>query len=163
MSNNTSTFHIVVSSSILYRSACRFMNNELKAFNINAFEQSFLLILHNENASMTQQKIASKRGCSKATVTKSIQSLIKKGYVVACVSKIDKREKNVSLTDEGAGIISHILEAQEKHRELMFEGVDENIIGLTRNTMSLMATKALNNLNYLPLDDKDDINHNDLI
>jgi len=76
--------------------------------NINYYLLFVLYALDGQKA-MTQKKICNSTGLTKQTVNNVIRSLKKEGYVILSPGTGDKREKQVSLTEEGASYARELL------------------------------------------------------
>ncbi len=87
-------------SSVFYRMYQSYMNEEMKEYDLNFSECSYLVKIP-ESSSITQSEIGDLLFLDNAIVTRSIQRLEKKGFVSRIKSKEDKRAMLVSLTKKG--------------------------------------------------------------
>lgn len=83
--------------------------------------------------------VAKKLNVTMGTLTISVNSLVKKGYVQRVRSEEDRRVVFVSLTDPGKRAFEH-------HRRFHANMIDSIIAGLSEEEKSVLE-KALNNLN----------------
>ena len=105
------------SISILHRFSQRYIDNELKEYNLNKAQVEILIILFRAEIPLNQTRINSYFGYNKATITRLINSLEREGYVTRVQCKKDKREKHISLTEKGWAVdpvIHKILVREEK-------------------------------------------------
>ena len=93
--------------------------------NINYYLLFVLYALDGQKA-MTQKKICNFTGLTKQTVNNVIRSLKKEGYIILSPGTGDKREKQVSLTEEGASYARELLAPLKEleHRVLQIMGSD---------------------------------------
>ena len=105
------------SISILHRFSQRYIDNELKEYNLNKAQVEILIILFRTESELNQTGINSYFGYNKATITRLINSLEREGYVIRVQCKTDKRERLVSLTEKGWAVdpvIRDVLREEER-------------------------------------------------
>ena len=79
--------------SILHRKGQIFLNKELKKYDVVASEVPILLALYKKDG-MTQDELGAYACLDKSAVTRIIQSLLKKNYIISeFVKKVIKMEK----------------------------------------------------------------------
>lgn len=110
--------------SILYRKNQIYLNAVLKPYNITSSEQPVLMFLY-DNKGVTQEEIAHYLQVDKALMTRTIQSLVEKGYVVKEKDQQDKRCNRVSLTEAGIAVREEIKSSLMDWNERLLDGFDE--------------------------------------
>lgn len=110
--------------SILYRKNQIYVNAALKPYNITSTEQPVLMFLYN-NPGVTQEEITHYLQVDKALMTRTVQSLVEKGYVQKKKDPADKRCNRVSLTKEGISLREGIRSRLLDWNEILMEGFDE--------------------------------------
>lgn len=115
--------------SILHRFSRRFVEAELKDYNITKAQMEILITLHKSESALNQTDINRFFGYNKATVTKLINSLEKEGYIKRIQNKTDKREKLIELTAKGNSVLRIIVEVLLKEEKLFGEilGPDDDV------------------------------------
>ena len=76
-----------------------------------------------ENDGVCQNKLAFFSKRSKSTLTRMINTLVKKGYIIKNASKEDKRKNNIYLTETGKEIITKAT----PHFRSMTETIEKNL------------------------------------
>jgi len=64
-----------------------------------------LSVLKEEGKTVSQRDVVNLTHCDKNTVSAVLRTLEKKGYIERYTSSVDKREKNILITDEGLNLI----------------------------------------------------------
>ncbi|MDH6365143.1 DNA-binding MarR family transcriptional regulator [Enterococcus sp. PF1-24] len=95
--------------SILYRKNQVYLNEILKPYDISSTEQPILMYLYNNNG-VTQEEIATYLQIDKASMARSIQSLMKKAYVSKEKDVHDHRCNKISLTKKSIDIRDSLIE-----------------------------------------------------
>ena len=80
---------------------------------------------------------------SKALLSRSVKLLKEKGYIVSTISEQDKREQDLSLTEEGRAVADVIAEANRHFYKKISQGVDAN----TLDVVKMMLKVLMANLN----------------
>ncbi len=85
---------------------------------------------------------------SKSLVSRSIDSLIKKGYLIGKKSITDKRTIDLTFTNKAYDIVEKIKQVKIKYLQILFDGVTEE----EYNTFFEVITKMNKNLKGLTYD-----------
>ena len=86
--------------SILYRQIRIHIDNELKPYNIGSGQLQVLKVIINHDG-INQESISRLLHLDKATITRSVNKLVKEGYVLRNVDAHDKRAYVLHLTQKG--------------------------------------------------------------
>ena len=105
------------SISIIHRFSQKFVEQELKEYNINKAQMEILIVMLKSTKLLNQKEINSYFGYNKATVTKLINSLEEAGYVARIKGDQDKREKFLIFTEKGQKIKPVIIETLNKEEK----------------------------------------------
>lgn len=128
--------------SILYRKGNIYKNLILEDFNITASEQPFLSSLFNEDG-VSQEYLSSKLLLDKASTTRSLQSLIDKGYIKKKRDDNDKRINRIFLTEKSKSIEKEIKARLENWNDILTSDLNES----EKEMAYLILNKMVNNLN----------------
>lgn len=128
--------------SILYRKGNIYKNMILEDFNITASEQPFLSSLFNEDG-VSQEYLSSKLLLDKASTTRSLQSLIDKGYIKKKRDDNDKRINRIFLTEKSKSIEKEIKARLENWNDILTSDLNES----EKEMAYLILNKMVNNLN----------------
>lgn len=128
--------------SILYRKGNIYKNIILDDFNITASEQPFLSSLFNEDG-VSQEYLSSKLLLDKASTTRSLQSLIDKGYIKKKKDENDKRINRIFLTEKSKSIEKEIKARLENWNDILTSDLNES----EKEMAYLVLNKMVNNLN----------------
>ncbi|MGM0214790.1 MarR family winged helix-turn-helix transcriptional regulator [Enterococcus sp. AZ109] len=109
--------------SILYRKNQAYLNEALTTYDLTASEQAVLMYLYKNNQ-VTQDEIAHYLQLDKASITRTLQSLMKKDYVIKEKDAADKRYNLVSVTEKGAAIKPTIMERLQEWNQFLLEDFD---------------------------------------
>lgn len=110
--------------SILYRKNQAYLNEALVVYDLTASEQAVLMYLYKKSP-VTQDEIAHYLQLDKASITRTLQSLIKKDYVTKKKDAADKRYNLVSITEKGAAIKPTIMEKLQEWNRFLLEDFDQ--------------------------------------
>lgn len=94
------------------------LNNKLSPYKI-AIEQRATLEIIKFEPNVNQTTIANLLGKDKTTISRSLNSLEKKGLIQKSEVSEDKRSKKVELTKEGEHILEESMEEVTSYRELL--------------------------------------------
>ena len=143
---NSIQYNIGRSISILYRHAQIFHNQQLKDLNISSSEFPFLLYLDSSEG-VTQETFVQYYGMDKAAVTRSIQSLEKKGLIYRAKNKDDMRCNHIYLTDKAHTIMPELQERVDRWSTYLCEELKSNEKELVIQILAKMVDKVENNRN----------------
>lgn len=108
--------------SILYRKSQTYIGQRLKAYGIMSSEYPILLQLYDKDG-ITQDEIVHFHSLDKSGVTRTVQSLEKKGLIFREKDTQDQRCKRIFLTEEGwkaQEIINSVLDEWNQKMEQNF-------------------------------------------
>jgi len=93
------------------------------------------IILKNvqENEGISQNDLAFFSKRDKSSLTRMINTLIKKGYITKCCSKEDKRKNNIHITPKGVEIISEATPYFHTMARLIENNLTEEEIEVAKN------------------------------
>ncbi|GCF93271.1 MarR family transcriptional regulator [Enterococcus florum] len=110
--------------SILYRKNQAYLNDVMMSQNLTSTETMVLMFLY-KHQQVTQEDIVHYLQLDKASITRTIQSLIKKGYVVKKKDLHDKRCNNIFLSEKGMQLETLIVNKLEWWNELLLQDFTE--------------------------------------
>ncbi len=105
------------SISILHRFSQKFIEHELRAYNLSKAQMELLIILFKAEEPLNQRGINAFFDYNKATITRLLNSLEQEGYLTRMPSGRDRREKLIILTEKGEAmqqVIIQVLIKEEK-------------------------------------------------
>ncbi len=94
-----------------------------RGYELNATELGILLFLANNPQYDTVKEIAEYRLMPKSCVSRSVDSLVKRGYLSIYGDETDRRKNHLVLEQEAAGVIQAGYAAQDQLLEQIFTGV----------------------------------------
>lgn len=112
----------------ILRSARQMVNEELKPLNLSSSEGNILLHLLTQDQVLGQEEIVEQLDISKPAVSRALESLEAKGYIVREVDASDKRAKRVLLTTKAMEISGRIEIIYSEIFSIAVKGVSENEI-----------------------------------
>lgn len=116
-----------------------FLNHELAKYNISLIQASCIMKLY-EDGGLSQKDLASSLYLTKGAITKAITKLESNGYVTREKSTEDKRYFVLNLTEKGKGLISVMVEVNEKwENELGLSDIDPSFL----ETFKKLTSKAV--------------------
>ncbi len=116
---------------------------QLKALDGYDLSPNEIVVLSSLDTVSTASQIASDHDVSKALLSRSVKLLKEKGYIVSTISEQDKREQDLSLTEEGRAVADVIAEANRHFYKKISQGVDAN----TYDVVKMMLKVLMANLN----------------
>ncbi|CAK7013693.1 MarR family transcriptional regulator [Tissierella sp.] len=125
----------------ILRSARQIINAELEPLNLSGAEGDILFHLLTGSNKLQQEQLAEQLDIGKAAVSRVVDSLESKGYVMRIRQHEDRRAYSVSLTDKAFLVGSDIKDIYENLYVLVREGItDEEFIHIE----SLLSRVAAN-------------------
>ncbi len=113
----------------ILRSARQIINIELEPLNLSSAEGDILFHLLTGSNNLPQEKIADSLDIGKAAVSRAVDSLESKGYVLRTRHKDDRRAYCVSLTDKAFSVGAEIEGIYNRLYQLVRKGIaDEELI-----------------------------------
>lgn len=145
---------------ILNRQLQTYINLAFKAIDLNYWECIFIVNLY-DNEGINQEMLSSILLIDKAIATKTIKSLVNKGFIIRKVCEKDKRAKNLYLSDKGKEYKEQIFYLIEKWIDYISDGIDKETQKFVLSKLHIMAEKARNaDFNKLIVSDINNVNDN---
>ncbi len=117
---------------------------QLKALDGYDLSPNEIVVLSSLDTVSTASQIAADYDVSKALLSRSVKLLKAKGYIVASISEQDKREQDLTLTQEGRAVADVIAEANRHFFEKVVQGVDSDSLEVVRMMLKvLMANLSI--------------------
>jgi len=114
-----------------------------RRYQITQNEADIIAFLANNPDFDTARDIVEMRMIAKSYISKSVENLIKKGFLVRISDKEDRRIIHLQLTDRSIPIIDDARLKQKEFVEILFVGMDANEI----ETFESLVTKIFDNAN----------------
>lgn len=124
--------------SMLYRKFQKYLNKELKPFQITSSEYSYLLLLYENQHELSQDDLVKLSNIDRAAVTRAIDSLKKKGLIVKLASQNNSRHNTIRLTAKALEIENDFLEVIMNWNNLLHSGIDEKRLIITIQSLNTM-------------------------
>lgn len=97
----------------------------IKETNISLIEAEILLFLQNNPTLNTATDIVEYRGFLKSAVSKSVESLIQKGYLKRVPEQSDRRKIHLVITEQTEQIIIKLVKIQRECITLLLKGISK--------------------------------------
>jgi DNA-binding MarR family transcriptional regulator len=121
-------------------SARRIINTELGPLNLSSAEGDILFLLLTGSNTLQQEQLAEQLDIGKAAVSRAIDSLETKGYVIRIKQHEDKRAYSVCLTDRAFLIGADIKGIYNKLYMLARKGISDEELIYIRSLLSCVAS-----------------------
>lgn len=121
------------------RAARQIINRELEPLNLYSAEGDILFHLLTGSNNLSQEKLAEKLDIGKAAVSRAVDSLESKGYVVRLRHSNDKRAYSVSLTEKAIAIGGRVEEIYEKLYWLARKGITDDELAQIVSVLARVA------------------------
>ncbi|WAM34190.1 MarR family winged helix-turn-helix transcriptional regulator [Caldicellulosiruptor morganii] len=112
-----------------------FLKNSLKKYGLNAAEGLVLLSLYGQEG-RTQEQIVNELHYDKSVMTRIMQSLEKKDYVLRQKNSADSRSYIFLLTDKAKKFKLIFTDILKEWSDLVLEGVDESMLNLADEVLA---------------------------
>lgn len=93
-------------------------------------DQCLLLIILDKNAAFSQKEIAELIFKDNASITRIIELMVQKDYLIRQINQLDRRKFNLEITEKGKKTITLLTPIINKNREKALEGLSKNEIEL---------------------------------
>lgn len=93
-------------------------------------DQCLLLIILDKNATYSQKEIAELIFKDNASITRIIELMVQKDYLIRKINESDRRKFNLELTEKGKKTIKLLTPIIHKNRQDALEGLSKNEIEL---------------------------------
>ncbi len=121
----------------MYEKAFYSINDELK---LTQAEVDIILFLNNNKPLDTAKDITEYRYISKSLVSKSVESLLKKGYLSCKTDSSDKRIVHLMIEPVAIQMVEKLLAVQKNFMSILFNGITDDEYEVTK--------RVLNKINY---------------
>lgn len=128
MKNNFNMTQILYSAKHINDLYCTLFTKAADECGITKPEADILAFLNNNPTCDTSKDIVKLRGFSKAYVSKAIEPLINKGFIIIEVDKADRRCQHLKLTENSTHIVSKLYEMQVQFLDKITDGIDKDDI-----------------------------------
>lgn len=110
----------------ILRSARRLINARLIPLNLTSAEGDVLFHLIIEKSELTQESLAERLDIGKAAISRTVNSLVKKGYAQRQKNPADARAYHIILTKKANGISAEVLNIYNSVYELIKANISED-------------------------------------
>jgi DNA-binding MarR family transcriptional regulator len=128
--------------------AARF-SDDLKSYDINLQGWRVLAALRHEDH-QTLSDLASHTGSELSYLSRAVSALATKGYICRSESASDRRTICLSLTSEGAGIVSELAPRAWQIERASVKGVSARELEITLNTLRAVYSNLVDNYEDAP-------------
>ncbi|MDT4761138.1 MarR family transcriptional regulator [Sphaerochaeta sp. PS] len=118
-----------------------YTHRNLRTIDIAGSEHSIVMVLA-RNECMNQDGLSAFLSLDKGTIAKALTKLERKNLVMRVVNEENRREKIVSLTENGKEEVGRIFEVSETWKQEVLEGVSEEDQEVFFRTLVRVAQKA---------------------
>ena len=110
----------------MLRSARQYINDNLRPLDLSSAEGNILLHLFTHGQEMGQEQLVAQLDVSKAAISRTLNSLEKKGYVTRQRDPIDKRAYRIRMTDKALEIGPAIEQIYNYIFTLALQGISQD-------------------------------------
>lgn len=128
--------------SIAYRYAMSFFRIEMSKFNLNPSHHFILFALYRHDG-ISQESLSKELHVDKATITRSIKSLLSEGFIERRQDPNDKRSYMIFLTPKAMEIKPKVHEMFSKWNDIILEGLTEEEVDMAYTLLKKISTNAL--------------------
>lgn len=130
------------------------MDQELrKKFDVTFGQWKVMIILSNNDGGLTQKEIAEKLALEGPTLIPIIDKLEKDRFVIRKVDPKDRRINRIFLIEKANNILPEMIECISKIKEIALNGISEDNISITKNTLEYMRLNLQKEFNLNCLED----------
>jgi len=105
-------------------------------------DQCLLLIILDKNITYSQKEIAALIFKDNASITRIIEIMVQKNYLIRKTNESDRRKFNLELTEKGKNTIQLLTPVIEKNRQDALAGLSLNEIELLDNLLTKIITNC---------------------
>ena len=109
----------------------------ISSYKLSPNEIDILVALHMRKYNMAKD-IAENFEISKSLVCRSVESLIKKGYIDTKKDENDKRITHLTLKDEAKPIVEALKENRERNNKILLKDIDEKELEIFNKVLDKM-------------------------
>jgi len=128
--------------SIIVRYSRIFCERKCTDYGVGFPEQVILMYL-SEHGPVNQDTIARFYMIDKGAIAKTANRLEEKGFVERHENPDDKREKILSISVKGKGIIAGMRASLEEWNKIVFQGISPQEVETAQKVVSMMAANAI--------------------
>ncbi|ADQ14273.1 MarR family winged helix-turn-helix transcriptional regulator [Halanaerobium hydrogeniformans] len=122
----------------LYKHHDQFVDKLLEPLSINHSEGNMLIYLYKDGDGISQKTLQENLGVDKATVSRSVNSLIQKGYIRKESSPEDGRVNLIYLTKKAKEFEKKIKDIYQKWFDIFLKEISEKDTKIVLNTLKKM-------------------------
>lgn len=126
---------------ILNRTFQSYISEALSTKDIS-YSDSFFLVNIGNNEGTNQEVIANTLSIDKAAVARSVKTMEKKGYLLVKRSKVDKRAKELCLSDSGKELYQFMLDINHKWLDAVMCDLNPKQINDLKQTIANISSRA---------------------
>lgn len=105
-------------------------------------DQGLVLLILNENSNYSQKEIAALIFKDNASITRIIELMVKKDYLVRKVNEQDRRKFNLEITEKGRNTVELLSPTIKLNRTTALHGLSENEIELLDTLLNKIITNC---------------------
>ena len=118
------------------------LEKELMPYNITRSQWIAMHYIH-EGENISQRELADKMAVKQPTVVRLLQTLETKGYLLRSGTNIDKRIKQLELTEDGMTLYRNSLPAAEGFKNDTIAGISEQDLETMKRVLDIMIKNSL--------------------
>ena len=122
----------------LYKDHDQYVDNLLADYNLNHSEGNLLVYLYKDGDGISQNQLKENLAVDKATVSRAINSLIKKGYLKKEKSPEDGRVNLIYLSQKAYAVKEEINQIYQQWFKIFLDEIEENEAEKVINTLEKM-------------------------
>lgn len=116
--------------------------NISKVINDITVDQCLLLMFLNNNATLSQKEIAELIFKDNASVTRIIELMVKKDYLIRNINPLDRRKFNLEITPKGKKTIELLTPIINQNRQTALQGLSNDEIELLDKLLTKIITNC---------------------
>lgn len=121
-----------------------YLRNALHPYDLNAAEGTVLLMMYAKDGATEQQnKLIGALHYDKGVMTRTMKSLVEKGYVERSDNPADFRSHFFALTEKGRDFKSILIGALQGWNAVLLQGISEEELDVTEKALQTMADNAI--------------------
>ncbi|MFW6000862.1 MAG: MarR family winged helix-turn-helix transcriptional regulator [Halanaerobium sp.] len=130
----------------LYKHHDQFVDERLESYNLNHSEANLLYYLYKDGDGISQQSLKDNLAVDKATVSRSVSTLIEKGYLKKESSPEDKRINLIFITSKAEEIESVIDDIYQEWFNLFDDKISDHDQNKVIETLKRMYEIVINEI-----------------
>ncbi|RWW96739.1 MarR family winged helix-turn-helix transcriptional regulator [Flavobacterium cerinum] len=105
-------------------------------------DQCLVLLILNENLNYSQKEIATLIFKDNASITRIIELMVKKEYLIRKINELDRRKFNLEITEKGISTIELLSPVIKQNRTTALDGLSANEIELLDKVLNKIITNC---------------------